>query len=90
MSVTGYFADSDYHKISRCSGFLPQSKDVQVRLTAHSKLPVGVKVSVNGCLSLRVGPVIDWRPVQFRPQCPQCQLGIVSSLPQQWTVMNGL
>ncbi len=35
---------------SGCSGFLPQSKDMQVRLSRDSKLLVGV----NGCLFLRV------------------------------------
>ncbi len=44
------------------SGFLPQSKDMQVRLTGDSKLPVGVNVSVNR--SLYISPVIDWQPVQ--------------------------
>ncbi len=46
-------------------GFLPQSKDMQVRLTGDSKLPVGVNVS--GSLSLYVGNVTDWRPVQGVP-----------------------
>lgn len=32
-----------------CSGVLPQSNDVQVRLNAYSKLTVGVNVSMNGC-----------------------------------------
>ncbi len=50
---------------SGCSGFHPQSKDMQVRLTGDSKLPVGV--SVNGCLSLCVSPVIDWGPIQGVP-----------------------
>ncbi len=36
--------------------FLPQSKDMQVRLTGDSKMPVGVDVSLSGCLSLYV----DW------------------------------
>lgn len=36
------------------SGFLPQSKDVCVWLTGDSKLVIGVNVSMNGCLSLRV------------------------------------
>ncbi len=36
----------------RFSGFLPQSKDMQVMLSGDSKLPVVVNVSVNGCLSL--------------------------------------
>ncbi len=49
-------------------GFLPQSKDVQVRLLGDFKLPLGVNVSLNGCLSICVSPVT----------CPgsltQCQL----------------
>ncbi len=36
----------------RFSGFFPQSKDMQVRLTGDLKLPIGVNVSVSGCLSL--------------------------------------
>ncbi len=54
---------------SMYSGFLPQSKDMQVRLIGNYKLPVGVNVSVSGCLSLYVGPVTDWRPVQGVPRC---------------------
>ena len=46
------------------SGFLPQSKNMHVRLIGGSKLPVGVGVS--GCLS-SCGPVMDWRPVQGVP-----------------------
>ena len=47
--------------LSRYSGFLPQSKNMQtgVRLTGHSKLPVGV--SVDGCLSLYVSPPMNCR-----------------------------
>ncbi len=43
-----------------CSGFLPQTEDMQVRLIHDSKLPVGVNVSMNGCLSLCVSLVMDW------------------------------
>ena len=51
--------------LSGYSGFLSQSKDTQVnRLIGDSKLSIGVNVSVNGCLSLCVSPVIVWRPVQ--------------------------
>ena len=32
---------------------------MQVRLAGNSKLPLGVTVSVNGCLSLCVSTVID-------------------------------
>ena len=46
------------------SGFLSQSKDMQVRFIVDSKLPVGVNVTVNGCLSLCVSPVIVLRPVK--------------------------
>ncbi len=35
---------------SRCSGFLPQCKDMQLRWSCDSKLPVGL--SMNGCLSI--------------------------------------
>ncbi len=38
---------------------------MQVRLI---KLPVGVNVSVSGCLSLYVGPVTDWQPVRGVPR----------------------
>ncbi len=41
------------------SGFLPQSTDMQVSSTCDSNLPVDVNVSMNGCLSLCVLPVID-------------------------------
>ncbi len=51
-----------------CSCFLPQSKDMRVRLIGDSKLPVGV--SVSGCLSLYVGPATDWRPVQGTSPAP--------------------
>merc|ERR1712035_59525 len=55
--------------LSGYSGFLPQSKDMQVgdRLIGDSKLTVGVNVSMNGCLSLRVSPATVWRPVQGVP-----------------------
>ncbi len=46
--------------LSRCSGFLLLSKDMQVRLNRDSKLPKGVNVSVNACLSVCVSPVTDW------------------------------
>lgn len=40
---------------------------MQVRLTDASKSPVS-SVSVDGCPSLCVIPVIDWRPVQAVPR----------------------
>ena len=50
------------HVFSRYSGFLPQSRDMHVRLIGGFKLPVGVIVSVHGCSS-----AMDWRPVQGVP-----------------------
>ena len=52
--------------------FLPQSKDIQVRLICDTKLAVGV----NGCLSLCVNVVI--RLVTFR-MSPACQLGLAKA-----------
>lgn len=47
--------------ISDYSGFLPQARDMQliigVSLNGDYKLPIGVKVTVNGCESLRIGAV---------------------------------
>lgn len=40
------------------------SKDIQLRLIGYYKLPVGVSVSVKGCLSQGVRPVIVWQPVK--------------------------
>lgn len=40
--------------------FLPQSKDMCVRLNGDSTLAVGV----NNCLSVCVRSATDWRPVQ--------------------------
>lgn len=45
-----------------CVGFLPQSKDCQMR--SNAKLIEGVNVGVNGCLSVCVSPAMDRRPVQ--------------------------
>ncbi len=44
---------------SEYSGFLLQSKDVLVRLIGDSKLPLGVNVSISGCLFLYVSPVMN-------------------------------
>ncbi|MEQ2244972.1 hypothetical protein ILYODFUR_022712 [Ilyodon furcidens] len=48
------------------SGFLPQSKNMTVRLIGLSKLPIGVNECVHGCLSCMslCCPAMDWRPVQ--------------------------
>ena len=35
-----------------------------IRLTGHSKLPVGVNVSVDGCLSLYVSPAMNNQLIQ--------------------------
>lgn len=55
--------------LSEYSGFLTQSKDMQVRLTGNSKLPIGLNVSVIDCLSMYVGPLMNWRLVQGVPHC---------------------
>merc|ERR1712035_232177 len=51
--------------LSGFSGFLPQSKDMHVRLIGDSKLPVGVNVSVSGCLSM-------CQPCDKLATCPGC------------------
>lgn len=42
----------------------PPIDQKKVRLSGDSKLPVDINMSVNGCLSLCVSPVIHWRHVQ--------------------------
>lgn len=39
---------------SMCSRFLSQYKDTHIRLTGDPKWPIGVNMSVYGCLSLCV------------------------------------
>lgn len=48
--------------LSRCFGFLPQSKDMQFRFISNSNL------SMHGRPSLCVNHVIDWQPVQDPPR----------------------
>ena len=56
-------------------------RDMPVRLIGHSKFPVGVNVKVNGCLSLYVSPVTNWRLVQgVTLLLAQCQLGSANNL----------
>uniref|UniRef100_A0A3B4TCE7 TGF-beta propeptide domain-containing protein n=1 Tax=Seriola dumerili TaxID=41447 RepID=A0A3B4TCE7_SERDU len=50
-------------------------------LIGDLKVPIDVKVSASGCLSLYVSPVIDWRPVQSVPRPHPVSAGISSSLP---------
>ena len=62
------------------SGFLPQCNDMQkVRLIGYSKLSVGVNVSVNGCLSQYVSPVM--KRVWVYPATHPLSAGIGSSRP---------
>ncbi len=42
------------------SGFLPQCKDMQVRIICNSEYPTGEKVSVNWYLSPRFSPEMNW------------------------------
>ena len=46
-----------------CSSHSPKTCKLGVRLIDHSKLPVGVNVSLDVCLSLCVSPAINWRLV---------------------------
>ncbi len=53
------------------SGFLPQTKDMQVRLIRDSKLRNCVNVCMTVCLSLYVSPVMKWQLVHGVPRpCP--------------------
>lgn len=46
------------YSLTQFSGW---SKDMHgVRLSGDSELVIGMNVSVNGCLSLCIGPVTDW------------------------------
>ncbi|MEQ2158614.1 hypothetical protein GOODEAATRI_014200 [Goodea atripinnis] len=51
--------------LSRYSGFLPQSKNMTVRLIGFSKLPLGVNECVQGCLSCvcLCCPAMEWQRV---------------------------
>lgn len=56
---------------------LPLSEGVHSSC-GDSKRPVGVNVSVYGCLCLYVCPVMNWHSVQgVIPPVTQCQLGLV-------------
>ena len=37
---------------------------LEIRLIGHSKFPVGVNVSLAGCLSLTVSPAMNWQLVK--------------------------
>ncbi|MEQ2245881.1 hypothetical protein ILYODFUR_032560 [Ilyodon furcidens] len=54
------------------SRFLPQSKNMTVRLIDLSTLPLGVNECVHGCLSCvcLCCPAMDWRPLQGVPCLP--------------------
>ncbi len=66
--------------LCRYSGFLHSPKTC--RLIGDSKLPVGVNVSVNGCLSLYVSPVMNWRLVQGEPRPRPVSAGTGSKPPR--------
>lgn len=51
--------------------FLPQSKDVRIRLFGDSKLVADVKLRVNGCLLFCLSLVADWQPIRM---CPASRL----------------
>ena len=46
------------------SSHSPKTCKLGVRLIGHSQLAVGVKVSVDACLSLYVSPAMNWQLVQ--------------------------
>ena len=51
------------------SSHIPKTCKLGVRWIGHVKLPVGVNVSADGCLSLYVSPAVNWRLVQgVRPK----------------------
>ncbi len=54
-----------------------------------SKLPVGGNVSMNGCLSQYVSPVMNWRHVQGEPRPRSVSVGIDSSPPATLQRING-
>ncbi len=74
---------------SPCLGGLPPGttaashspKDMQVKLTGDSKLPVGVNESMNGWLFLFASPAMNWQLVQGVPTLAQCQLGLAPASP---------
>lgn len=69
-AVTSQREGSNVQRVcSRCSRFLPQSRDMQVWLIGGSELPVGAVVEwwfVCVCVSF----VIDCRPVEERTKPP--------------------
>lgn len=69
---------------SGCSGLLPQSIDMHLRLIRDSKLSVGENVSINGCFSLYIGPVVHWWTVQGVPPT------LIQWLARISTINNGI
>ncbi len=54
-------------------------KDTQDRLTGDFNLLVDLNVSVSGCLSVYVSPVMNWQLVQAMYHPAQSQLGLASA-----------
>ena len=52
---------------SLASSHRPKTCKLGFILIGHSKLPVGVNVSVDGCLSQYVSPAMNWGLVQGDP-----------------------
>ena len=50
-----------------CAEFACSPRVRMGRLIGDSKLPVGVNVSVNGCSSLYVSPVMNWDLSRVNP-----------------------
>ncbi len=62
------------------SGFLPRSKEKQVRLIVDSKLPVGVNVSVMFVCLYMSAPWWIGNLSRMNPALAQCQLGLTPAL----------
>lgn len=68
---------------SGCSTFLLQSRDLQV---GNSTSHIGVNVSMNGCLSLCIGPVMNSEQSRLYPTSHPVPVGIGSSPPPSYKV----
>ena len=66
-------SERSLHVLPVSPGFLQHSKNMQTggRLIIHSKLPVGVNVSVDGHLYLYISYSMNWRHVQDDPAFAQ-------------------
>ncbi len=59
-SIRCVYKKEQHSTITVWTVYMMQSGSNTCRLTGDSKSLAGVNVSVSGCLSLRVGPVMNW------------------------------